>query len=75
VPIEGVTVTKPDVRVAVSHLFAGRLPEAEQAYRELATAYPQNPTFQLATRMLSKRNSADCRALSDTKKSCPTVKP
>jgi hypothetical protein len=74
-PVEGAAIETPDVRIAISHLFSGRLPEAEQAYRELATRFPQNPSFQVATRILTKRNSADCRSLSDTNKFCPTVKP
>lgn len=60
---------------AVGHLFASRLPEAEQAYGELAASHPEEPIFATLTRLLAKRNSPDCRTQNNTVKSCPTVKP
>lgn len=61
---------------AAGHLFASRLQEAEQAYRELAANNPKDPIYPTVVRLLVKRNSPDCRSQNhNTRKSCPTVKP
>lgn len=61
---------------AAGHLFASRLPEAEQAYRELAANNPDEPIFLTVVRLLGKRNSPECRSPTNhALKSCPTVKP
>lgn len=65
----------PDVTPAVGHLFAGRLPEAEQAYRELAAKFPNEPAFQSASKILARKNSPTCRGASPSKALCPSVKP
>jgi len=65
---------KPDVTAAVGHVFSGRLAEAEQAYRELSTRFPDDPAFRAAARILARRNGPACRAAKNTKTSCPTVK-
>lgn len=65
----------PDVAPAVGHLFSGRLPEAEQAYRDLATKFPKEPVFHSAARILARKNSPNCRGVNLTKTACPSVKP
>lgn len=65
----------PDVAPAVGHLFAGRLPEAEQAYRDLATKFPGEPAFQSASRILARKNGPNCRGANSSKTACPSVKP
>lgn len=64
----------PDSTIALGHLFAGRLPEAEQAYRDLASRFPNEAAFRATSRILERRNSARCRAPNDAKTSCPAVK-
>lgn len=63
-----------DSTIALGHLFAGRLPEAEQAYRNLASRFPNEPAFRATSRILERRNSARCRTQNDAKTSCPVVK-
>jgi hypothetical protein len=70
----GTSVGKPTVAVAAGHLFAGRLPEAESAYRELGTNYPNTPSYAVLARVLGRRNGADCRSAFEIKKRCPVVK-
>lgn len=65
----------PDVAPAVGHLLSGRLPEAEQAYRDLATKFPGEPAFQSAARILARKNSPGCRGTNPSKTACPSVKP
>ncbi|MGE5785544.1 MAG: hypothetical protein ACM3ZE_13185, partial [Myxococcales bacterium] len=60
---------------AVGHLFAGRLPEAAQAYYELAQKFPDEPVFQSASRILARKNSPACRGTNSSKTACPSVKP
>jgi hypothetical protein len=64
----------PYTSVAAGHLFAGRLTEAEQAYRDLAQRHPENETYPVLARVLGRRNSGDCRTNGTSKNSCPTVK-
>ena len=61
--------------IAVGHLFAGRLAEAEQAYRELAQHNPDDATYPVLARILTRRNRAECRATGTAKNLCPMVKP
>jgi hypothetical protein len=65
----------PNVGQAVGHLFSGRLPEAEQAYRDLAAQFPREPAFESAARILARKNSSNCRGANLSKSSCPSVKP
>jgi hypothetical protein len=65
----------PTVALAMGHLFAGRLPEAEHAYRDLLTRNPGDATYARLVRILSRRNSADCRPGNPVQTACPTVKP
>ena len=65
----------PDVTPAVGHLFAGRLPEAEQAYRDLAERFPNEPAFLSSVRILARKNSPTCRGATPSKTVCPSVKP
>lgn len=65
----------PAVAAALGHLFAGRLAEAEQAYRGLSAKYPAEASYRSIALMLGRRNSADCRPDNDIKKVCPVVKP
>lgn len=68
------SVPDPAVAAAAGHLFAGRLVEAENTYRELGARRPDAPSYAKLARVLARRNSADCRSASETKKSCPMVK-
>jgi hypothetical protein len=61
--------------IALGHLFAGRLPAAEQAYRQLAARHPEDPTYSILTRILGRCNSPDCRPASAMHGLCPTVLP
>jgi hypothetical protein len=70
-----VAASDSDLPVAVGHLFAGRLPEAEQAYRELAMRHPDDPIYSTVTRILVRRNSPSCRPGNPSVQACPTVKP
>jgi len=74
-PVPASIKALPDASMAVGHLFAGRLPEAEQAYRDLSARYPDDPAFRAAARILTRRNAPACRAGSATSTSCPMVKP
>lgn len=65
----------PDTLPAIGHLFSGRLPEAEQAYRELATNFPDDLAFRAASKILGRRNSPTCRIPNSPSISCPSVKP
>lgn len=64
----------PETSLAVGHLFAGRLPEAAQAYRDLATRHPNDLAFQAASRILTRRTAPTCSATNNTRTSCPSVK-
>ncbi|HEY5961079.1 MAG TPA: hypothetical protein VIV60_31195, partial [Polyangiaceae bacterium] len=61
--------------LAMGHLFAGRLPEAEHAYRELLARYPEDNTYAHVVRILARHNGPDCRPGNPIAKACPTVKP
>jgi hypothetical protein len=69
------TASTEDIVPAVGHLFAGRLPEAEQAYRELSRKFPNEPAFQSLTRVLARKNGTNCRLANSSKAACPSVKP
>jgi hypothetical protein len=70
-----VALDETSIALAVGHLIAGRHVEAEAAYRELATKHPKESSYAAIARILGRRNSGECRASSDSKKLCPTVKP
>lgn len=74
-PVESAASPDPEIAAAMGHLFAGRLPEAEHAYRTLSQRYPQDRAFGTVARLLARRNGPDCRPGSLQQKSCPTVKP
>lgn len=65
----------PNVSAAVGALFGGRLIEAEQAYRELASRHPDDPAYRALARILGRHNGADCRPGNPSQKACPTVNP
>jgi hypothetical protein len=60
--------------LAVGHLFSGRLPEAEQAYRELSQRHPEDQTYLTAVRLLARRNGPECRVATPAQAGCPMVK-
>jgi hypothetical protein len=60
--------------VAAAHLMAGRHLEARAAYAELSAVHPENPAYQIMTRLLEKRTGPSCGNRNPSP-SCPEIVP